>query len=97
MLAPYSRLWYLGEGLVTAAFVKVDNWEHPSPDLVPEVFELNAEHSRVVCVPEGYANGFKAHEPGSILLVFSSKILSVALLDSWRYDKYMWMDWDSVD
>ena len=28
------------------------------------------------------------------LLVFSNKILSAALEDSWRYPAEMWMDWD---
>jgi dTDP-4-dehydrorhamnose 3,5-epimerase len=26
-------------------------------------------------------------------MVFSGKILEEALLDSWRYDKNMWVDW----
>jgi dTDP-4-dehydrorhamnose 3,5-epimerase len=72
------------------ALVEVDDWENPSPDLVPEVFELSEAESKIVCVPEGYANCIKAHEKDSVLLVFSGKILEEALKDSWRYDKSMW-------
>ena len=78
------------------ALVKIDDWENPSPDLKPEVFRLSASESKVVCVPEGYANGIKAEEPDSILMVFSNKTLQGALGDSWRYDSRMWMDWEAA-
>ena len=91
-----KKWFYVLKGAFTGAFVKIDNWEQPSLDLKPEVFHLSAETSRVVCVPEGYANGFKAEEPDSILLVFSNKILSEAVNDSWRYDSHLWMNWNSI-
>lgn len=90
----YEKKWfYVVRGSFTGAFVKIDDWEHPSPDLKPEVFHLSAQKSQVLCVSEGYANGFQAEEPDSILLVFSSKILSEAVHDSWRYDPHWWMTW----
>ena len=76
--------------------MKIDNWEKPSRDLKPEVFQLTATDSRVLFVPEGFANGFKANEPDSLLLVYSNKVLSEAVKDSWRYDSEMWMDWEHV-
>lgn len=89
-----ERKWfYAVKGSFTTAFVKIDDWEHPSPDLKPEVFHLSAGESRVLCIPEGYANGIKAEEPDSTLLVFSDKVLSEAVHDSWRYDSGLWMDW----
>lgn len=91
-----KKWFYVLKGTFIGAFVKIDNWEQPSLDLKPEVFHLSAEKSRVVCVPEGYANGFKAEEPDSILLVFSNKILSEAVKDSWRYEPHLWMDWNFV-
>ena len=92
-----KKWFYAVKGSFTGAFVKVDNWENPSSDLKAEIYQLSAAHSRVLYVPEGYANGFKANEPDSILLVFSNKILSVALEDSWRYDSRMWVDWDRFE
>ncbi len=89
-----KKWFYALRGSFTTAFVKIDNWENPSKDLVPEIFHLSANDSKILCIPEGYANGIKAAEPDSELLVFSNKILSVALLDSWRYDGHLWVDWD---
>ncbi len=88
-----KKWFYAVKGSFTTAFVKIDNWENPSLDLKPEVFHLSACDSKILCIPEGYANGIKAEEPDSILLVFSSKILSEAVKDSWRYDPHWWMDW----
>lgn len=90
----YEKKWfYVVKGAFTGAFVKVDDWENPSRDLVPEVFQLSAERSQVLCVPEGYANGFKAEVPDSSLLVFSSKRYPECLGDSWRYPQEYWMRW----
>lgn len=90
----HEKKWfYVVKGSFTAAFVKIDNWENPSLDLQPEMYELTSEDSRVLYVPEGYANGFKANEPDSVLLVYSNKVLSVAVNDSWRYDSQLWVDW----
>lgn len=90
----HEKKWfYAVKGSFTTAFVKIDDWENPSPDLKPEVFHLSAAESRVLYIPEGYANGIKAEEPDSILMVFSNKVLSEAVYDSWRYDSKMWMNW----
>lgn len=90
----YEKKWFYAiKGSFTTAFVKIDNWENPSLNLKPEVFHLSATESRILYIPEGYANGIKAEEPDSILLVFSNKILSEAVKDSWRYDAHFWMNW----
>ena len=89
-----KKWFYCVKGKFSLACVKIDNWENPSPDLVPEIFHLTEDNSRLVCVPKGYANCLKAWEPDSVMMVFSEKILEVALLDSWRYDKALWVDWE---
>lgn len=87
----HERKWfYVIKGSWRLALVKVDDWEHPSDDLQPDIFELSDRESRVVCVPAGYANGLKALEPDSVVIVFSDKVLSEAVKDSWRYDKDKW-------
>lgn len=73
--------------------MKIDNWENPSNNLKPEIYELSANQSKIISIPEGYANGIKANEPDSILLVLSNKTLDVAVHDSWRYNANMWMKW----
>lgn len=91
-----KKFFYVLKGAFTLAFVKVDNWEHPSADLEAEIFHVSDRESRVLCIPEGYANAVKADEPDSLLIVFSNKVLDDAKLDSFRYDKNMWVDWGTV-
>ncbi|MDR0961001.1 MAG: WxcM-like domain-containing protein [Mediterranea sp.] len=93
----HEKKWFFAvKGSFTMAFVKIDDWHQPSPHLQPEVFHLSEKESRLLCIPEGYANGLKAHEPDSVLLVLSSKTMPAALEDSWRYDKSLWLDWESI-
>ena len=72
------------------AFVKVDDWEDPSPGLRPELFTLTDGKSEMIVLPPGYANCIRATEPDSILLVFSGKRLPEAESDSWRWPPEMW-------
>lgn len=89
-----ERKWfYCVKGKFSVACVKIDDWENPSPNLKPEIYHLNDKESQLLCVPVGYANCLKAWEPGSVMMVLSDKILEDALLDSWRYDKSLWVDW----
>ena len=89
-----KKWFYCVKGRFSLACVKIDDWDNPSPDLVPEIFHLTEKQSDLVCVPEGYANCLKAWEPDSIMMTLSGKTLDVALLDSWRYDKSLWVNWD---
>ena len=94
----FEKKWfYCVKGSFTVALVKIDNWDNPSPDLQAEFFKLTEQDSKIICVPEGYANCLKAHEKDSVLLVFSGKVLEEALLDSWRYEKDMWVDWSHYE
>ncbi len=91
----YEKKWfYCVKGSFTVALVKPDNWEQPSENLEAEIFTLSESESKIICVPEGYANGIKAKEENSTLLVFSGKKLPEALNDSWRYDKDLWVEWN---
>ncbi len=87
--------WCL-KGSFTAAFVEIDDWNNPSRHLKPEIFRLGAERSQVICVPEGYANCFRANESGSMLMVFSSNTYPECLSDSWRYESNYWFDWKTI-
>lgn len=87
----YERKWFQClRGGFRMAFVKVDDWNNPSPDLVPEQFHMTDRASELICLPQGYANCIRATEPDSMLLVFSGKELPEAELDSWRWPVEMW-------
>lgn len=93
----HERKWfYCVKGAFTLAFVRIDNWECPSSDLKAEIIKVSDTDSKIVCVPEGYANCLKASVPDSVLMVLSDKILEDAIGDSWRYDNSMWVDWKNI-
>lgn len=93
----FEKKWfYCVKGSFTIAIVKPDDWENPSPNLEPELFELKEKDSKIICVPEGRANCIKALEDNSVLLVYSGKRLPEAYADSWRYHYSMWVDWSKI-
>lgn len=93
----HERKWfYCVKGNFSVALVKIDNWEVPSPNLKAEIFHLSENDSKIVCVPEGYANCLKAKTEDAVMLVLSDKILPDAYSDSWRYDSSMWVDWNNL-
>ena len=90
----HEKKWfYCVKGAFTIGLVEIDDWENPSPDLKAQKYHLTEQESRIICVPEGYANCIKASIPGSILLVFSGKTLPEAYSDSWRYDNKLLITW----
>lgn len=74
--------------------VKIDNFVNPSGDLPVEKFILTDSGSSVLHIPAGYANGIKALEAGSELLVFSDKSMEEAKDDQVRFDSSLWFDWN---
>ena len=93
-----ERKWfYCVKGRFSVALVRVDDWENPSEDLSPKIYHLNANASRLVCVPKGFANCLKAHDDDSVMLVLSDKTLDEAADDSWRYDSGLWINWDNIE
>ena len=90
----HEKKWfYCVKGAFTIGLVEIDDWENPSLELKAQKYHLTEQESRIICVPEGYANCIKASIPGSILLVFSGKTLPEAYSDSWRYDSKLWITW----
>ena len=93
----FEKKWfYCLKGAFKMAFVKIDNWEQPSKDLVPEVFHLSEDESKIICVTEGYANCLQALSDDAQLLVFSGKTYPECLSDSWRYEVNYWGEWNDL-
>ena len=80
-------------GRFLIALVKIDDWEQPSQDLMVETFVLDAIKPQILQVPKGYANGFKALDAGSQLLVFSDHTLEAAQGDQFRFSSDFWFHW----
>lgn len=91
----FEKKWfYCVKGSFTIGLVRIDNWEKPSVDLTPQIIKLDESDSKIICVPEGYANAIKAGKQNSVLLVYSGKKIPEAYDDSWRYDSSLWVDWE---
>ena len=91
-----SKFFYCLRGSFAVALVLIDNWDKPSDKLEPNMFYLKAEKSKILTIPLGYANGFKALTEQSELLVFSDKTVEESIQDDYRYDSEKWINWDKL-
>lgn len=93
----FEKKWfYVVSGSFCVAWVKVDNWERPNPNVKAEYVILKANESRIVAIPCGYANGLKALESNSKIVVFSDMTLEKSVKEKIRYPKHYWFDWDAI-
>lgn len=83
--------FYCIQGSFKIGYVKIDNWEHPSDELVPESVVLTQTKSSLLHIPPGYANMVISLEPNSRLLSFSTLQLDQTEGDSVRYDIERWI------
>lgn len=81
------------KGSFLFAVVPINNWVTPSKNLVPKKFILEAKKNEILNIPKGFANGFKALEVGSELLVFSDKDLNDSKNDQYKFNENLWMNW----
>lgn len=88
-----SKYFKCIKGRFLVAVVAIDDWETPTENLKPEHYILDAEETEVLYIPSGYANGFKALEENSELIVFSNLDLEEAKNDQYRFKENLWMDW----
>lgn len=85
-----NKYFYCVQGSIRVHFVKVDNWESPSKDLPVESVLLSANESKVLHIPEGYANAIESLEAGSKLISFSTLPLEHTAEDDVRFPPEMW-------
>lgn len=88
-----AKYVYALAGAAIFGAVKIDNWENPNRDLVPDRVILSAETPMVYYVPPGYANGWGALTPDATLIFYSTATLEESKLDDYRYDSYYWDIW----
>lgn len=87
------KYFYVPYGSFLLAWVKIDNWEHPSSDLKASYTILSSEKPGVLSIPAGYANGIKAIIPDSVLTVYSNLDLKESENDRWTFDQALWFNW----
>ncbi|ACU62187.1 cupin domain-containing protein [Chitinophaga pinensis] len=91
-----EKFFYVVKGRFVIAWVEVDDWEQPSSDLPAEHVILEEGTPAVLHIPAGYANGIKALEPGSVLMVYSNLNLEASAADRWSFDQHLWFDWQQA-
>ncbi|WP_436488123.1 WxcM-like domain-containing protein [Chitinophaga sp. ARDCPP14] len=88
-----QKYFYVVKGAFVLAWVKIDDWDKPSPGLKADHVILNEDEPVVLSVPAGYANGIKALIPGSVLMVYSDLTLEESAADRWSFPEDQWFDW----
>ncbi|TPD69828.1 dTDP-4-dehydrorhamnose 3,5-epimerase family protein [Flavobacterium microcysteis] len=81
-------------GSFLVAVVQPDNWGKPSEKLEVRKFVLNANENQILHIPGNFANGFKALEKNSRMIVFSDFSLEESSKDNFRFDGKLWFDWN---
>lgn len=87
-----TKVFFPLSGSFLVGLVWLDDFVHPSPRLEPECLILSTENPQALVIPAGYANGFRALQPASKLLIMSDRSLEDA--EKITYDKNQWMNWE---
>lgn len=89
-----EQKWFqVMSGSFSVSVVKPDNWDNPSENIESETFVLKATENKVLHIPGGFANGFKALETNSRMIVFSDFSVNESKSDNFRFDSQLWFDW----
>ena len=91
-----KKYFYPILGSFVVAWVKIDDFENPLDNLIPEYHILSTKNSEIISVPKGYANGLKALEPNSELMIFSDMNLEESVKEKIRFDANLWFDWQNL-
>lgn len=91
-----KKYFYPITGSFVIACVKIDDFQNPSDKLIPEYHILSANNSEILTIPKGYANGLKALEPNSEIMIFSDTFLEESINEKIRYPAHWWFDWEKI-
>lgn len=85
-----AKNFYCLTGSFKIHFIKIDNWENPSKDLMIETILVSEFDSKIVHIPAGYANAVESLEEDSKLMSFSTLPLTKVSEDDVRYPSDYW-------
>ncbi|WP_299837377.1 dTDP-4-dehydrorhamnose 3,5-epimerase family protein [uncultured Tenacibaculum sp.] len=89
-----SRWFRCVHGSFIVKLVKIDNWEKPSDNLEVYEYNLSAGDQEILYIPNGFANGFKALEDNSKLMIMSNYGFNEIENDQIRFNQNKWTIWD---
>jgi dTDP-4-dehydrorhamnose 3,5-epimerase len=84
-------------GSAVVGAVRIDDWDHPSPDLQVHRHVLSAQKPAVLYIPPGYANGFMSLTEDAVLVFYSTATVEESRSDDVRYDARLWDIWSVVE
>jgi len=85
-----TKHFFVTKGKFLICWVEIDNWDNPGRNLKVNKKILSADSPEILTVPAGNANGFKAMEADSTLLVFSDLDLEASSKDLFRFESNFW-------
>ena len=88
-----SRWFFCTKGSFKVKLVKIDNWENPSDNLEVLEYELNENKPKVLYIPKGFVNGFKALENDSKLMIMANYAINEIENDQVRFNSDKWTTW----
>jgi len=86
-----TKHFFITRGEFLICWVEIDKWDNPGKDLKVNKQILNSQNPQILIIPAGNANGFKALEPGSQMIVFSDLTLEEAKNDNFRFERDYWV------
>lgn len=85
-----QKWFHVINGSFKVVIVQPDDWENPSEELTVQEYILKSADNQVLHIPGNYANGFKALEEGSTMIVFSDLTAEESANDNFRFPPTMW-------
>jgi dTDP-4-dehydrorhamnose 3,5-epimerase len=85
-----TKYFFAAKGSFRIHWIEIDNWEQPSKELTIHSHILTEAQSEILVIPPGHVNGFKALEPGSMLILFSNMSLEESREDDFRFPADYW-------
>lgn len=86
-----TKYFYVVKGSFVINWIKIDDWEQPSKELKVNSQILSDQKSEILMIEPSHANGFKALEPNSTVIVYSDKTLQESKEDDFRFRLDYWM------
>lgn len=80
-------------GAAVVAAVRIDDWEHPSPEAEVHRYVLSADRPSALYIPAGFANGFMSLTADARLMFFSTRTLAESQGDDVRFAARYWDPW----
>jgi dTDP-4-dehydrorhamnose 3,5-epimerase-like enzyme len=92
-----EQKWFVVvSGSFKIVLVEPDNWDTPSQILPTSEFILNSAITNVLHIPGGLANGIKALESDSKMIIFSNFTVGESSTDTFRFNKELWYNWNKI-